>query len=149
MCFHFQPNSLHFTTLITYTANLDVLRLVLLKSVSICFTAVISEDIITPFTDSVLASEGKPVTLSCNYSAGDTLQWYRQYPKSFPYLLIMEFRETAMKNKFTLDHKKNIKRTDLIISSAEVTDSAVYYCALRSTVTGNLETLCKNLIVSI
>ena len=36
-------------------------------------------------------------------------------------------------------------RINMIISSAAVTNSAVYYCALRPTVTGNTNTLYKNL----
>ena len=37
------------------------------------------------------------------------------------------------------------KRVDLEISSAALTDSALYYCAVRPTVTGNTHTLYKNL----
>lgn len=49
-----------------------------------------SEEVITPYTDAVLALDTDRVTLSCNYTAGDTLQWYQQYPKSPPQLLVME-----------------------------------------------------------
>ncbi|CAB1326167.1 unnamed protein product, partial [Coregonus sp. 'balchen'] len=66
---------------------------------------------------------------------------YRQYPKSAPQLLVKEYVDITP--GFTLNHDKKAKPVDLEISSAEVTDSARYYCALRPTVTGNPETLYK------
>lgn len=85
------------------------------------------------------------VTLSCNYtSSGVTLQWQQQHPKSAPQLLVMEHM-TAKTPEFTLNHNKKAKLVDLEIFSAEVTDSTLYYCALTATVTGNPETLHKNL----
>ncbi|XP_031665542.1 uncharacterized protein LOC116358549, partial [Oncorhynchus kisutch] len=103
-----------------------------------------SEQVLTPYTDVEVASERDRVTLSCNYTASvNTLQWYRQYPKSEPQLLVMEYE--AITPGFTLNHDNNVKRMDLEISSAEVTDTALYYCALKPTVTGNPETLYKNL----
>uniref|UniRef100_A0AAZ3S9R9 Ig-like domain-containing protein n=1 Tax=Oncorhynchus tshawytscha TaxID=74940 RepID=A0AAZ3S9R9_ONCTS len=99
-----------------------------------------SEQELTPYTDVEVASERDRVTLFCNYtSSGVTLLWYRQHPKSAPQLLVMEYADITP--GFTLNHDKNAKRTDLKISSAEVTDSAKYYCALMPTVTGNPETL--------
>uniref|UniRef100_A0A8C7NE69 Ig-like domain-containing protein n=1 Tax=Oncorhynchus mykiss TaxID=8022 RepID=A0A8C7NE69_ONCMY len=114
----------------------------------LCFTGLSCEQVLTPYTDVEVASERERVTLSCNYSSGVssgvTLQWYRQYPQSAPLLLVMEHM-LAKTPGFLLNHDKKAKRVDLEISSAQVTDSALYYCALQPTVTGNPETLYKNL----
>ncbi|CAB1326170.1 unnamed protein product, partial [Coregonus sp. 'balchen'] len=98
-----------------------------------------SEQVLTPYTNVEVASERDRVTLSCNYTSDVSLQWYRQYPKSAPQLVVMEYVDNTP--GLILNHDKKDKRVDLEISSAEVTDSALYYCALRPTVTGNPETL--------
>ncbi len=92
--------------------------------------------------------EGKDVTLICSYTEAVTnLQWYRQYPGSKPEHLIMFF-ETIPKSepalRLTAAADKAAKNMTLTISSTEVKDSAVYYCALQPTVTGNTTTLYKN-----
>ncbi|ROL44512.1 hypothetical protein DPX16_18223, partial [Anabarilius grahami] len=79
------------------------------------------------------------VSLSCNYSGTvRSLQWYRQYPGSKPEFLIMHI-ETKSESKLRLYAvaDKGIKRMNLTISSTHVDDSALYYCALEPTVTGN------------
>uniref|UniRef100_A0A674BDL6 Immunoglobulin V-set domain-containing protein n=1 Tax=Salmo trutta TaxID=8032 RepID=A0A674BDL6_SALTR len=83
----------------------------------------------------------------------DSLLWYRQYSGSglqFLYLVTTinkPYELRADPQDFRLSVTQNKERTcvDLEISSAEVTDSAMYYCALRPTVTGNTDTLYKNL----
>ncbi len=90
--------------------------------------------------------EGKDVTLICSYTeAVQNLQWYRQYPGSKPEHLITFF-ETIPKSelRLTAAADKAAKNMTLTISSTEVKDSAVYYCALEPTVTGNTTTLYKN-----
>uniref|UniRef100_A0A8P4FVF0 Ig-like domain-containing protein n=1 Tax=Dicentrarchus labrax TaxID=13489 RepID=A0A8P4FVF0_DICLA len=92
----------------------------------------------------MLALEGDTVTLSCKYSDSvDNLFWYQQKSSSPPQLLIMEYSEKIA--RLSLTHDKNSKEFHLQISSAAVSDSAVYYCAVRPTVTGNTKTLYKNL----
>ncbi|KAI5103963.1 hypothetical protein C0J45_5589, partial [Silurus meridionalis] len=87
--------------------------------------------------------DGHNVTLSCNYKSSYTdnyLHWYRQHPKSKPEFLLFIYDTTGLKSDSIsplLDvkvDKKNNKRVDLIISSAAVSDSALYYCALAPTV---------------
>uniref|UniRef100_A0A8C9ZMC3 Ig-like domain-containing protein n=1 Tax=Sander lucioperca TaxID=283035 RepID=A0A8C9ZMC3_SANLU len=112
------------------------------------------EDDITASSAEVFSSEGRSVTLSCTYSVkAENLQWYRQDPGSAPQFLLLITDTTSPsvveatpphpRLNATLNKEKN--QVDLKIISAEVSDSAVYYCALRPTVTGNTKTLYKNL----
>ena len=111
------------------------------------------EDDITASRAQVFSSEGTTVTLSCDYNVkAENLQWYRQDPGSAPqYLLLITdvqnptvSRATSLDPRLTVGLNENRNQVHLQISSAAVTDSAVYYCALQPTVTGNTKTLYKN-----
>uniref|UniRef100_A0A665V494 Ig-like domain-containing protein n=1 Tax=Echeneis naucrates TaxID=173247 RepID=A0A665V494_ECHNA len=103
------------------------------------------------------SSEGSSVTLSYNYSkaAGydDNFFWYRQYPGKPPEFImyISGLNKTRPADSLKFDKRYYTQLSaeklgvNLQISSAAVSDSAVYYCALRPTVTGNNTTLYKNL----
>lgn len=96
--------------------------------------------------------EDENITLSCTYEGSvDSLHWYQQKPGSRSEFLIMidEASEYVTKAnppypRLSIKLHKAQKRVHLKISSVAVTDSAVYYCALRPTVTGNAHTLYKN-----
>ncbi len=95
-------------------------------------------------------SAGQSAVISCKYSGiGPSFQWYRQYPGSRPEYLMFN-AESAVSSEPTLrlkaQAKKEITEVELEISSTEVKDSAVYYCALVPTVTGNPPALYTNLI---
>ncbi|KAK3517146.1 hypothetical protein QTP86_017498 [Hemibagrus guttatus] len=108
-------------------------------------------DSIKPLFTHKAVDEGDDVTLSCSYKDfSDTvqnLQWYRQYPKSKPdfLLYILENGDLSFNIPPRMSAKVKDKQVDLIISSAAVSDSALYYCALQPTVTGNPSALYKNL----
>ncbi|CAI5677005.1 unnamed protein product [Oreochromis niloticus] len=115
-------------------------------------TGVSCEDL-TPTNKEVFSVEGSTATLSYRYSkkatGSDEFYWYRQYPGKPPEFLIYHLGSgSVMKEEISglsvqvVDDQKQI---DLNISSAAVTDSAVYYCAVQPTVTGNTKTLYKNL----
>ncbi|KAI9518288.1 hypothetical protein NQZ68_038559 [Dissostichus eleginoides] len=133
------------------SVNMEKLAAILLCSALIGNSL---EDALTASSAEVFSSEGRSVTLSCTYSVkADNLQWYRQHPGSAPQFLLLIIDSTepyvveAKPPIPRLNAKLNEERNqvDLQISSAAVTDSAVYYCALRPTVTGNTNTLYKNL----
>uniref|UniRef100_A0A4W4DR00 Ig-like domain-containing protein n=1 Tax=Electrophorus electricus TaxID=8005 RepID=A0A4W4DR00_ELEEL len=98
-------------------------------------------------------SVGDPVNLSCSYSTStnDALQWYRQYPTSRPDFIVFIYEHETKKESdlpgVSVRVDKDQSRVDLLISSAAVSDSALYYCALQPTVTGNTATLYKNLLL--
>ncbi|KAI4882627.1 hypothetical protein NFI96_028077 [Prochilodus magdalenae] len=108
---------------------------------------------ISPLEEKVDAVEGQTVTLSCSYQGGGAtsvyLHWYRQYPGSRPEFLLLKYQGldtvTHADPPFPrLNAKDNGSVVNLTISSAAVSDSVLYYCALEPTVTGNPDTLYRN-----
>uniref|UniRef100_A0A3B4C0Z1 Ig-like domain-containing protein n=1 Tax=Pygocentrus nattereri TaxID=42514 RepID=A0A3B4C0Z1_PYGNA len=104
---------------------------------------------IEPLENKIHALEDETVTLSCNYESTATsnyLQWYRQYPGSRPEYLLMIFPTTKAVSHATppfphLNVTEQANIVNLTISSAAISDSALYYCALQPTVTENPATL--------
>uniref|UniRef100_A0AAR2LCS1 Ig-like domain-containing protein n=1 Tax=Pygocentrus nattereri TaxID=42514 RepID=A0AAR2LCS1_PYGNA len=79
----------------------------------------------------IYALEDETVNLSCTYD-GDvrTLFWYHQYPGSRPENLLLIVPGSKDESHERLKAKVDVKdnRVDLLISSAAVSDSALYYC---------------------
>ncbi|KAM3604236.1 uncharacterized protein V6R79_008277 [Siganus canaliculatus] len=108
----------------------------------------VSSQQLSPVNSEVSSLEDSSVTLSYTYSqkaqASDYFIWYQQYPGKSPEFLISQYR-TENESKSRLSATVYEENVALEISSAAVSDSAVYYCAVRPTVTGNTKTLYKNL----
>uniref|UniRef100_A0A3B4XYY5 Ig-like domain-containing protein n=1 Tax=Seriola lalandi dorsalis TaxID=1841481 RepID=A0A3B4XYY5_SERLL len=102
--------------------------------------------VIQPTAD-VTAAEGDTVTLDCTFETTDSfpyLFWYKQEENDFPKFLLQGYSGTkntqdSQENRFDATIKN--KSVPLTIQKLQVSDSAVYYCALRPTVTGNTKTL--------
>ncbi|ROI93816.1 Ig heavy chain V region 108A [Anabarilius grahami] len=106
---------------------------------------------ITPQQENkVLKSAGDEVTLSCKYDGANNLHWYRQYPGSKPEFLAYIYPHGTPSEPLPPRLLPKVDKNDnlvyLEISSAEVSDSALYYCALTPTVTGNTSSLYKNIL---
>ncbi len=92
--------------------------------------------------------------LSCSFSASggsDSLHWYRQYGRSKPEFLVLIYSSAKKDEVSKIDPRFTVKvekreHVELKISSAAVSDSALYYCALRPTVTENTSTVYKNML---
>uniref|UniRef100_A0A3Q2FHH4 Ig-like domain-containing protein n=1 Tax=Cyprinodon variegatus TaxID=28743 RepID=A0A3Q2FHH4_CYPVA len=91
--------------------------------------------------------EGGSVILSCSYTKGSVqfLFWYRQYPGKHTEFLKSHSPFGGVEHLDRLKFEGNEDKMSMTISSAELTDSAVYYCAVKPTVTANTRTLYKNL----
>uniref|UniRef100_A0AAX7T8A7 Ig-like domain-containing protein n=1 Tax=Astatotilapia calliptera TaxID=8154 RepID=A0AAX7T8A7_ASTCA len=77
------------------------------------------------------------INLTCTYDGSIyNIQWYRQYQRSRPEFLLYITEGGSV-------HRAE-KLIQMNISSATVADSAVYFCAVKPTVTGNPESLYKN-----
>ncbi len=93
-------------------------------------------------------AEGGNIKLTCKYDGSIyNIQWYRQDQRSRPEFLLY-ITEGGSIHPSVSDFKVHIDKTekhvDLEIISAKVNDSAVYYCAVRPTVTANTQSLYKN-----
>ncbi|XP_030607352.1 uncharacterized protein LOC115795527 [Archocentrus centrarchus] len=93
---------------------------------------------LTPKTTDESSIEGSTVTLSYRYdkqaTSVDEFYWYRQYPGKPPEFLISHLGSgSVMKQEISSLYVQVVdeqKQMDLQISSAAVTDSAVYYCTV-------------------
>uniref|UniRef100_A0A673J6J8 Ig-like domain-containing protein n=1 Tax=Sinocyclocheilus rhinocerous TaxID=307959 RepID=A0A673J6J8_9TELE len=90
------------------------------------------------------AVEGRSVTINCRYETKTSdlspyLFWYQQKMNGIPKYMMMIFAITVQNDKdfeerFNANHNKSSKLFPLTIHVC-VSDSAMYYCALRPTVT--------------
>ncbi|CAN9502846.1 unnamed protein product [Ophioblennius macclurei] len=96
----------------------------------------------------VTAEEGHAVTLDCLYntsSSNENLYWYKQERNKRLKFILSRYKfgelktEDGEKYSSTLD--SSIRSVPLKIQKLELSDSAVYYCALQPTVTGNSTTV--------
>ncbi|VFV35032.1 Hypothetical predicted protein [Lynx pardinus] len=92
----------------------------------------------------ITVSEGAPLELRCNYSSSVQvyLFWYVQHPNQGLRLLLKYISGDILvkgTKGFEAEFRKKPNSFHLKKSSVQVSDSAVYYCALRDTVTGTAE----------
>uniref|UniRef100_A0A4W5PX68 Ig-like domain-containing protein n=1 Tax=Hucho hucho TaxID=62062 RepID=A0A4W5PX68_9TELE len=108
-----------------------------------CFGCRALENVIQP-TEDVMVVEGQPTTLSCLFDTADLspyLFWYKQLANVNPMFMLrrdtFSSGETTTEFKERLDARLNFtaKSVPLTIQRVQLSDSAVYYCALKPTVT--------------
>uniref|UniRef100_A0A3Q3Q8C4 Ig-like domain-containing protein n=1 Tax=Monopterus albus TaxID=43700 RepID=A0A3Q3Q8C4_MONAL len=106
------------------------------------------EDKVTQPEGDVTAAVRDTVTLNCIFETTDkfpTLFWYKQEENSFPQYMLKYYSNTVDKApEFQEDRFNamiNKPSVPLTIQKLQLNDSAVYYCALQPTVTGNTRTL--------
>ncbi|KAK2822923.1 hypothetical protein Q5P01_022988 [Channa striata] len=111
------------------------------------------EDKVTQTRADVTATEGDVVTLDCTFESTATysyLFWYQQEMNDFPKYMLRRDTYGSVDNapEFPIDRFHaaiNGTSVPLTIEKLHLSDSAVYYCALQPTVTGNSTSLYKNL----
>ncbi|CAL9689530.1 unnamed protein product [Knipowitschia caucasica] len=96
--------------------------------------------------------EGHTHTLTCHFTTTgySTLYWYRQKDGDSPKYMMWRDTNGIGLNSPEFDGSKFVAELvgnslSLKMEAVDVTDSAVYYCALEPTLTGNTNTLNKNL----
>uniref|UniRef100_A0A8C1UAV8 Ig-like domain-containing protein n=1 Tax=Cyprinus carpio TaxID=7962 RepID=A0A8C1UAV8_CYPCA len=96
------------------------------------------------------ANEADHVTLTCNYTTKTTnvyLFWYKHLSNKYPTFILNKYpfsegtTESDFKKRFYAKLDTTSRTVPLMIKNLRVSDSAVYYCALRPTVTETHSTL--------
>uniref|UniRef100_A0A8C9XPL1 Ig-like domain-containing protein n=1 Tax=Sander lucioperca TaxID=283035 RepID=A0A8C9XPL1_SANLU len=108
------------------------------------------EDRVIQPTGDVITTEGETVTLDCTFDTSDTfprLFWYKQEVNGFPRFILQVYSGAKDAEEFQKERMyATVNKTSvpLKIQKLQLSDSAVYYCALRPTVTANPQSLYKN-----
>uniref|UniRef100_A0A8C0IR76 Ig-like domain-containing protein n=1 Tax=Chelonoidis abingdonii TaxID=106734 RepID=A0A8C0IR76_CHEAB len=97
---------------------------------------------VTQTEGTITVREGKPVLLNCSYkiSGSPVPFWYVQYPHEAPRLLLAEYEATDEEERkrrrgFSAKQERNPTSFHLNKNSSEISDSALYFCAVGDTVT--------------
>uniref|UniRef100_A0A8C5CE62 Ig-like domain-containing protein n=1 Tax=Gadus morhua TaxID=8049 RepID=A0A8C5CE62_GADMO len=99
--------------------------------------------------EDVISTEGLTVSLRCTFKTMSTnayVFWYKQQVNDLPRFMLQRFTIGEGNNAFHKDRfGAKIQNTSvpLRIQNLQLSDSALYYCALRPTVTGNTDSLGK------
>ena len=116
------------------------------SSVILYITGCDSQDSVEQNRRFQTAVEGAAVTINCQYETTNVspyLFWYQQKVNGFPEYMLNRFgiKDNRFKDRFNSDLETTSKSFPLTIQDVRVSDSAVYYCALRPTVTQTHSTL--------
>ncbi|OCU01445.1 hypothetical protein XELAEV_18007234mg [Xenopus laevis] len=85
----------------------------------------------------MIAKEGQDITLRCNHSftSYQLLAWYKQLPGSSLEICASGTLQGSNICRVTMSIDKENLSTQLSISKVQVEESALYYCAVRDTMT--------------
>uniref|UniRef100_A0A4W3GD34 Ig-like domain-containing protein n=1 Tax=Callorhinchus milii TaxID=7868 RepID=A0A4W3GD34_CALMI len=102
-------------------------------------------DSVTQKVASVSGKEGGSVTMQCHYDTSLSnyyLHWYREQQETQPQYVLQKgsggtYKADFAEKRFAIELQTSTKFTSLTISLLELSDSAVYYCALQPHSDGN------------
>ncbi len=104
-----------------------------------------AQDRVEQSSGEMTESEGDQGILMCNYTTTSTtpnLFWYKQLPNRSPTFILSQYTtEPDFKERFSTTLDSTSRTFPLMIKNLQVSDSAVYYCALRPTVNETHSTL--------
>uniref|UniRef100_A0A4W5KYC9 Immunoglobulin V-set domain-containing protein n=1 Tax=Hucho hucho TaxID=62062 RepID=A0A4W5KYC9_9TELE len=109
-----------------------------------CYIIEAEEENVSQPTEDVMVVEGQPTKLSCTFDTTDLLPYlfcYKQQANGNPMFMLREDifgageTNTEFKERFHARLNVTVKSVPLTIQRVQLSDSAVYYCALRPTVT--------------